>query len=490
MNVARTLERSAFYYPDRTALVFGERRWTYRELDQEVSSLASGLAELGLGPGERIGLHLPNRPEFVLTYYAALKLGAVPLSLNVTYKTDEIAYVVRHAEVTMLVTAGPAAANLPPLSNLPSVRRAIRVEETEYSALRGDPGLRAMELDREAPAAILYTSATTGRPKGVVLTHANIVSNIHAANHHLRMTPADRGICALPLFHSFAQNFVMNALVNCGGTLLLQERFVVPEFLAAIGRERVSLLYAVPTMYILILAGAAEVDLSSIRLCFSAAASLPADVERRWHERFGHWIHQGYGLTETSPFASYNHETRFRPGSIGTPIENVEMKIVDEAGRELFDGEPGEILVRGPNVMKEYFRDPEATGQTIRNGWLHTGDIGYRDRDGYFFVVDRLKDMINVAGFKVFPREVEELLFRHQAVEEAAVVGVPHPVKGEAVKAFVVLKAGVALTPDVLSEFCREKIASYKVPEAIEFVRALPKNPAGKILRKELRPLG
>jgi long-chain acyl-CoA synthetase len=283
----------------------------------------------------------------------------------------------------------------------------------------------------------------------------------------------------------------MNALINCGGTLVLEERFVVENFLSTIGRERITLLYAVPTMYLVILAEeTGACDLSSVRLCFSAAASLPDDVERRWRERFGHWIHQGYGLTETSPFASYNHDTRFRPGSVGTPIENVEMKVVDETGKELPDGEPGEILIKGPNVMKGYFRDPEATADAVKNGWFRSGDIGYRDRDGYFFVVDRLKDMINVAGFKVFPREVEEVLFQHVAVKEAAVVGVPHPVKGEAVKAFVVLKEGEAVSPAALIAFCQEKIAPYKVPQALEFVSALPKNPTGKILKKMLRLSG
>lgn len=433
MNVAQALERSACSYPDRPALVFQARRWTYRELDREASSLASGLIKLGLRPGERVGLHLPNSPEFVLTYYAALKLGAVPLSLNVTYRADEIAFIVRHAEVAMLVTADPAAANLPSSGDIPSVCQLIRVGarmpgSQDWASLRGDPEWRAVELDREETAAILYTSATTGRPKGVMLTHANIVSNIWAANHHLGMSQEDRGICALPLFHSFGQNFVMNALLNCGGTLVLAERFLVEEFLSAIQRERVTLVYGVPTMFLMILAAeTGAYDLASVHLWFSAAASLPGDVERRWRERFGHWIHQGYGLTESSPFASYNHDRLFRPGSVGTPIENVEMKVVDETGRELPAGEPGEILIKGPNVMKGYFRDPEATAQAVENGWLHTGDVGSRDRDGYFFVVDRLKDMINVAGFKVFPREVEEVLFQHDAVKEAAVVGVPHP---------------------------------------------------------------
>jgi long-chain acyl-CoA synthetase len=304
------------------------------------------------------------------------------------------------------------------------------------------------------------------------------------------MTPDDVGLCALPLFHCFGQNFIMNALLNCGATLVLQERFVLEEFLAAVADHKVTLLYAVPTMYILMLAsgGLQGRDLSSLRLCFSAAASLPAEAERQWKERTGHDIHQGYGLTECSPFASYNHDRAFRPGSIGTPIRDVEMKVADPAtGKELPDGELGELLIKGPNVMKGYFRNPGATAEALRDGWLHSGDIGYRDSDGYFFIVDRVKDMINVAGFKVFPREVEEVLFQHPAVKEVAVIGTPDPVRGEAVKAFVVLKEGAAADADALRALCRGKIASYKVPEAVEFIPALPKNPTGKILKKELR---
>jgi long-chain acyl-CoA synthetase len=493
MNVAQFLERSVRHFPDRLALVFKTRRWTYRELDREVSAVASGLRALGLKPGERIGLHLPNWPEFVLTYYAAQKIGLVPLSLNVTYKAEEIAYLCQDGEVAAVVTAEPVARNLPRRAAVPSVRHLIRVgsapsDALDFAALRGDPALRALDLDREETAAILYTSATTGRPKGVMLTHANIVSNSHATVHHLRMTPEDRGLCALPLFHCFGQNFIMNAVVNSGGTLVLQERFVPEEFLRALVQERISLLYAVPTMYVLLLgANVASYDLGSLRLCFSAAAMLPQDVEQRWHGTTGHWIHQGYGLTECSPFASYNHDTRHKPGSVGTPIENVEMKVVDEHGVDLPDGELGEILIKGPNVMKGYFRNREATVHTVRDGWLHSGDIGYQDPDGYYYVVDRVKDMINVAGFKVFPREVEEVLFRHPAVKEAAVVGKPDPVRGEAVQAFVVLKEGSQADAHDLIALCQGRMASYKVPETVEFLPALPKSPTGKILKKELR---
>jgi long-chain acyl-CoA synthetase len=486
VNVAQLLEGAALYHAERTALVSGERRWTYRELDARASELAGGLAGLGLEPGERVGLHLPNTPEFVLAYYAAQKAGLVPLSLNVTYAAEELRYIVQDAAASAVISAEPAARNLPARSALPSVR--CWLDAQELAGLGGKPR-RAMERDRDETAAILYTSATTGRPKGVMLTHANVVSNAYATVHHLRMTAEDRGLCALPMFHCFGQNFILNALVAAGGRLVLHERFAPEAFAEAVTRHGITLFYAVPTMYILFLTGPHR-DFSSVRLYFSAAATLPTDVERRWHEVYGGWIQQGYGLTECSPFASYNHEHAFRPGSVGTPIENVEMKIADEAGQEVADGELGEILIKGPNVMKGYFGNARATAEAIRDGWLRSGDIGYRDRDGYYYIVDRVKDMINVSGFKVFPREVEEVLFRHAAVNEAAVVGVPDPVRGEAVRAYVVLKAGATVTAEELRGLCRGAVATYKVPETIEFIEALPKNPTGKILKKELRCLG
>jgi long-chain acyl-CoA synthetase len=387
----------------------------------------------------------------------------------------------------MVVTAEAIDASLPPRARMPSVRHLVHAKELD--GLRGGGALRAVDTDRDETAAILYTSATTGRPKGVMLTHGNIVSNAYATVHHLKMTEADRGLCALPMFHCFGQNAIMNSLVTAGGTLLLHERFVPDAFVAAVAAQGITILYGVPTMYILFLSMPAA-DFRAVRLCFSAAATLPGDVEARWHATHGHWIQQGYGLTETSPFASYNHDVAFRRGSVGTPIENVEMKIVDADDREVVDGALGEIVIKGPNVMKGYFGDAAATAASIREGWFHSGDIGYRDGDGYFFIVDRLKDMINVAGFKVFPREVEEVLFRHPAVKEAAVVGVPDPVRGEAVKAFVVLKDGVHVTAETLQALCRSSIAGVKVPERIEFIGALPKNPTGKILKKELRTRG
>ena len=488
MNVAQLLEASARYHAERPALVAGDRRFSYRELDATCSLLAGRLRRLGLEPGDRLGLHLPNSAEFVLVYYAAQKLGVVPLSLNVTYAGEEIAYIAGDATPRAIVTAAAVAGNLPPRDRMPSVRHVLHADE--LAGLPGGEPARALDLDREATAAILYTSATTGRPKGVMLTHANVVSNAYATAHHLRMTPEDRGLCAVPMFHCFGQNFVMNALVTTGGLLVVHERFVPDQFLQAVARHRITLLYGVPTMYILFLSMDRALDFGSVRIFFSAAATLPTDVERRWGERYGRPINQGYGLTECSPFAAWNHDFAIRPGSVGTPIEGVEMRVVDGEGREVPDGELGEILIKGPNVMKGYFGNDAATAEAIRQGWLHSGDIGSRDADGYYYLVDRVKDMINVAGFKVFPREVEEVLYRHEAVKEAAVVGMPDPVRGEAVKAFVVLQEGRSATAEALQEVCRGAVASYKVPEKIEFIAALPKNPTGKILKKELRRLG
>jgi len=485
VSVAQLLETAARDHADRTALVVGDRTWTYRDLDAACSVLAGRLARLGLHPGDRIGLHLPNSAEFVLAYYAAQKVGVVPLSLNVTYAADEIAYIVGDAAPKAVVTAAAVAASLPPRDRMPSVRHVLHTED--LTVREGAEPARALDRDRDETAAILYTSATTGRPKGVMLTHANIVSNAWATVRHLALTSEDRGLCAVPMFHCFGQNFIMNALVTAGAQLVIQPRFVPDAFHDAVVRHRITLFYGVPAMYIVFLAMERALDFASIRLFFSAAATLPLDVERRWHERYGRPITQGYGLTECSPFAAWNHDVRIRAGSVGTPIENVEMKVVDGEGREVADGELGEILIKGPNVMKGYFGNPQATAEAIRDGWLHSGDIGYRDPDGYYFLVDRVKDMINVAGFKVFPREVEEVLFRHEAVREAAVVGVPDPLRGEAVKAFVVLQEGRPVTPEELQQVCRDAVASYKVPETIEFLGALPKNPTGKILKKELR---
>jgi long-chain acyl-CoA synthetase len=495
MNIAQSLERMADSRPNASALAFGDRRWTYADLNQGVNRIANALQANGVRARDNACVLLPNAPEFVLTYYALQKVGAVPVSLNVMLKQREIAYIANDARASTFIGHAGLWHNVPAVQDMPSVQLRVAVGGDVPGALPftrlqdGSAELQAIQVDPDATAAILYTSGTTGQPKGAMLSQSNIRSNARAVVRHLEMSPDDRGLCFLPLFHCFGQNFIMNAIFESGGTLFLQERFVPDDVLAAIERERITLFYGVPTAYLMLLnhPELSRYDLTSLRVTFSAAATMPLEVAERWRDRFGHPIVEGYGLTETSPFASFNGERHFKPGSVGTPIENVEIKIVDEDDHEVPTGELGEIIIRGPNVMQGYFARPEDTATALRGGWFHSGDVGRVDADGYVYIVDRVKDMINAGGFKVWPREVEEVLFEHPAVRECAVIGVPDPVYGEAVKAYVVLRDEVSVEPEALIAHCAERIAAYKVPRSVEFIAALPKSPTGKILKRELR---
>ena len=496
MNVAQNLERSARLFPSAPAIVFEGRTLSYAELEAEASRAAHGLAELGVDVGDRVGLYLPNIPAFAVAYLAAQKLGAVAVSLNALLRTDELRHVLADSGASIVFTT---AALLPELASLrgelPSLREIVICEgdapgeRTLHDLGRGRPELFApREMERDDPAAILYTSGTTGKQKGAVLSHGNVVSNHHSTAHYVGCRPGDRHALFLPLFHCFGQNFILNAALGSGGTVLLHRRFD-PETTPALLREQgMTHLYAVPTIYIHLLnAGVRPADLPALRYCFSAAATMPVEVARRWHDAFGLAVHEGYGLTETSPFAAYNHEYAHRPGSIGTPVENVEMKVVGPDDRAVPPGEWGEICIRGPNVMLGYFNRPAESAEALRGGWFHTGDVGYRDDDGFFYLVDRVKDMINCAGFKVWPREVEEVLYTHPAVKECAVVGLPDEVKGESVAAFIVPAGGVPVDAEQIEAFCRERMAAYKVPRRIALVDAVPKSPTGKILKRVLR---
>jgi long-chain acyl-CoA synthetase len=350
------------------------------------------------------------------------------------------------------------------------------------------PEWKAREMERDAPAAILYTSGTTGRQKGAVLSHGNIISNLFTVNRYLRMEPADRILITTPLFHVAAQNVMMNAGLNAAATLVLHRRFDVERCAAAIEEHQVTFMSGVPTIYIALLnAGVSPETLGSVRLFQSAAATMPVEIARRWRETYGKTIYEGYGLTETSPAATFNHEYEYRFGSVGTPVDMVEMRVVDPEDRELPPGAWGEVVFRGPNVMLGYWNRPEETAEAMRQGWFHSGDIGYLDEDGYLYLVDRLKDMINYAGFKIWPREVEEVLYQHPDVRECAVAGIPDPLKGETAKAYIILRDGGRATEEELLAYCRGRLAAYKVPRAVAFVAELPKNPAGKVLKRLLR---
>ena len=494
MNIAKKLERARLFFPDKPALVFEGNSYSYRQLDEAVNRLANGLRTLGVEKGDRVALFLPNIPEFVFGYYAAQKIGAIAVSVNAMLKRHELKYIVNDAGASVLLTTAFLRQEVID-EDLPVLKHVIVTEgeagddlSLEGLMAKGDTLFKIAETDMHDPAAILYTSGTTGFPKGAVLTQMNIGSNSFSASHHSGFRPDDRLHLFLPLFHCFGQNYILNGGISKCATLVLHRRFEPEPVLEAIQKERVTLFFAVPTVFIYFLnMDTSGYDLSSLRYCFTAAANMPQETAMGWKEKFGMIIHEGYGLTECSPFASYNHDFSHKFGSIGMPIENVDMKIADESGNELPVGEMGEIIIRGPNVMKEYWRNPEATAAAIQNGWLRSGDIGMTDGDGYFYITDRVKDMINVAGFNVYPNEVEQVLYRHPAVHEVAVYGVSDPIKGEAVHAAIVLKENAEATPEQILDFCRTNMAVYRVPRKVVFVDQLPKSATGKILKRILR---
>jgi long-chain acyl-CoA synthetase len=494
MNIARHVERGRRLYPERPALVFEDRTISYARLDELAARAANALGGLGIREEDRVALLLPNIPAFVYAYLGILKLGAIAVSLNVMLKTKELAFFLGDSGARIVITTEDLARRIPAgeLSHLEHVLLAEGGRDgaprLETLMDRAAPIARAGKLDANRAAAIVYTSGTTGLPLGVTLSHGNVVSNIRAKTRYTGMRPEDRVLLFVPMFHCFGQNAVLNSVLNTGATAVLMREFSLDGVLEAISRHGVTMFFGVPTTYILLLECASPEELRSVRYYFSAAATMPREVARRWRATYGVAIHEGYGLTETSPFASYNHETEYRLGSIGTPIEGVEMKIVDvDDGRDLPDGEIGEIAVRGPNVMLGYWNRPEETRRAIVEGWFHTGDLGHFDGDGYFFLVDRLKDMINVAGLKVYPAEVEDVLYGHAGVSEAAVIGAEDAVTGERVEARVVARPGHAVSEEALLAHCRREIASYKVPSRVEFVASLPKNATGKVLRRMLR---
>ncbi|MGH7926293.1 MAG: long-chain-fatty-acid--CoA ligase [Candidatus Binatia bacterium] len=496
MNIFDSLERAQNRFPDKEALVFRGQSTTYGELCEQACCLSAALEKhFGLQQGDRVAIFLPNIPEFIVSYYAIERLGAIAVSLNVMLKRDEVEFILRDCGATLLVTTPQLLEQVS--DSIPTLRGIVVVGEangrsclTFSDLVTEHPASQSLyaRVESEDGAAILYTSGTTGKPKGVLLTHGNLSFNSEAVNRYTQMTADDRLLCFLPLFHCFGQNFIMNGAVNRGAALILHERFVPDEILQSALLNRASVFLGVPAVFMRFLAQTdCEKYFAAIRYYFTAAAPMPAEVARRWRERFGKTIYEGYGLTETSPFASHNHEFDYREESVGTALEGVKIKVVNEKGETLPAGELGEIAIKGPNVMKGYFNRPEETAEVIRDGWFLSGDIGKMDKDGYVFLVDRAKDMVNISGFKVWPREVEEVLSRHDGILEVAIIGIPDPLSGEAVKAFVVLKKGAQLTEKEVIDFCRDRIAVYKAPRYVEFIDALPRNPSGKVLKRELR---
>jgi long-chain acyl-CoA synthetase len=491
MNLAENLSRSAAAGPDAPAVKLDDAVLSYAALDEATARVAGLLAARGVGEGDRVGIMLPNVPYFPVVYYGILRLGAVAVPMNVLLKGRETAFYLKDpgakvvfawADFAEHARSGAAEAGA----------ECIEVAPGDFERLLGAaeplPAVTAREPGDSA--VILYTSGTTGTPKGAELSHAGLARNCELMVRLFGIGPETVTLGALPLFHTFGQTCAMNTTLAAGGCLTLMPRFDPGKALEIIARDRVSVFEGVPTMYGAILhhPDAATADVSSLKVCACGGASLPVELMRAFEERFGCIILEGYGLSETSPVASFNQPGRPRkPGSIGTPITGVEMKVISDAGEDLPTGEVGEIVIRGHNVMKGYYNRPEATAEAIdADGWFHSGDLARADEDGYFFIVDRKKDMILRGGYNVYPREIEEVLYEHPAVREAAVVRVPHDELGEEVGAAVVLKDGARATPAELQAFVKEQVAAYKYPRHVWLVDELPKGPTGKILKRQI----
>ncbi|SEB74274.1 long-chain acyl-CoA synthetase [Nocardioides exalbidus] len=518
-NLASLLEGSAASYPDRTAVVLGDTRLTYAQVNAAASQVANLLVSRGIEPGDKVALSCPNLPYFPIVYYGILKAGATVVPLNVLLKGREVAYHLDDSDAKayfcfqgtpelpigaeghagfeqtdscehfFVITADPAAES------------PIEGTETLGQATKGQlPIFETVAVDGDDTAVILYTSGTTGQPKGAELMHRNMISNALASDALFGADPEnpDTLLCVLPLFHSFGQTVIQNAGFAFGGTVVLLPRFEAGPALALMDREDVTFFAGVPTMYWGLLGALDDsgVDVkklaATLRVAAAGGSALPVEVHKDFERRFGVTILEGYGLSETSPVASFSvFGQPARVGSIGKPIPGVEMKLINpEPGvrEDLGDGDDviGEIAIKGPNIMKGYYGRPDATADAIVDGWFRSGDLGRKDADGWYYIVDRSKDMIIRGGYNVYPREIEEVLLTHPDVSLAAVIGVPHESHGEEIKAVVIRNDGATVTEDELVAWGKEQMAGYKYPRIVEFVDALPMTATGKILKREL----
>lgn len=513
LNLVTKVSQQAFEQPEKIAFVFMGKDTTYGELEYQVGRFANALQELGVKKGDHIALLLGNTPHFIISLYASMRIGATCIPINPTYTADEISFILDNGDVKLvvaldmllpLVEAGVKM--LPRIENyiicettpdLPEKMAALSDEAKVKTKLfmqvlaSSSKSAEVVQVEDDDTAIILYTSGTTGHPKGAMLTHKNLFSNARDIGDYLKISSEDRVIATLPVFHVFALSVVINAPLTKGATILLIPRFSPQLVFEAAKQYKATVFAGVPTMFNF-LYQYEEGDVTAfenLRLAISGGASMPVSLLFNFEEKFNVRISEGYGLSEASPVTCFNPIDRERkPGSIGQSIVNVENKVVNELGDEVPVGEVGELIVRGPNVMKGYYKLPEETAIAIRDGWLYTGDLAKMDEEGYFYIVDRKKDMIIVGGYNVYPREVEEVLYSHKNVVEAAVLGFPDPNFGEAVHAFVVLKEKNT-TPEELKEYCAKHLAKYKVPSVIEILDVLPKNSTGKILRRSLKEI-
>jgi long-chain acyl-CoA synthetase len=491
MNLATNLETSAFFFPDRPATRQAGREMTYAQLNHQANRIATGLIKMGVRPGEHIGLCTQNSAEWVAFYFGVLKAGAVAVTLSSVLTGEELANLVNHARPRFIFAAETKLQELEGLKSPDGLEEVICSGgdlDLRHLMEMGSGSFKAIDRNRDDTAAILYTGGTTGIPKGVMLTHETINFSSHSIAYCERSTEKDEALCFLPFNHVFGQMHIMNSTILSSGCMELLPSFDMEQVLEATESGRVTKFFAVPTVYIrlLTLDGLKE-KLGRVRYCFSAAASMAMEVVKEWKERTGITISEAYGMTEAMP-VTYNHYYRHVVGSVGTLVHGVEAQIRDTSGHLLEQGQEGEICVRGSVVMKAYLNNPEGTDAAFwKGGWLRSGDIGRFDPNGYLYIVDRLKDLIITGGENVYSREVEEALYARPEVEECAVIGLPDKEWGERVSAFIVPRTGQSVVPEELKSFLKFHLSAFKVPKEFVTVSELPKSPAGKILKRELK---
>ncbi|MGB6063900.1 MAG: long-chain fatty acid--CoA ligase [Desulfomonilaceae bacterium] len=503
INLASYLENSRAAHPDKIALIFDDMKWTFKEIDEKANAIANGLRDMGVEKGERVSLFLPNVPEFFSWYFGVLKAGAIVNPLNVMLKQREIDYIIRDCSPKVIVATKSVAAEPYKIFKNPEsgIRKMVVIGENGQgdtvdfdSWIRKFPGnLETTAVAKDDLAAILYTSGTTGQPKGVMLSHENLWTDARYCADWAETTYRDSTVCALPLFHSYALSHVLAELWIEAGTVIWLSRFEPRKCLEAMAKHGATAFHGVATMYYALINEPTVDDYAKqikLRYCVTGAAVTPEPILRAWNEKFTP-LSEGYGTTEASPVVLMNPlpgKGVQKANSCGIPIvPEIEVAAVDEDDQPVEPGEIGELVIRGPNVMKGYWNKPEATMEALKNGWLHTGDMGYFDEDGYCYVKDRKKDMIVTGGFNIYPKEVEDLLYTHPAVAEAQVVGVPELIKGEIAIACITLRDGFKATEQEFIAFCKDNIANYKAPKHVRFFKELPKTVTGKLEKVTLR---
>jgi long-chain acyl-CoA synthetase len=494
-NIRQLLERRAQATPGKHFL-FSEadgRRYTYAEFDAAVNRAAMMLAAHDIKKGDGVSLLMPNSVEYIIAYFACFKLGAVAGPVNSLLKSEELTYVVANSEAKALLINSEFLSRIEKVQGeLPDLQHVIVFDdEAQATARFTENDLPDVAMGKADEAIIIYTSGTTGKPKGCLLTHGNVVANARQITEWLGFTESDCLLTVMPLFHMNAVSVTTMTPLYAGASTVISPKFSASRFWQIISDYKVTSFGSVATMLSMLLSNYPDgvpgnLKTDQLRFAMCGSAPVPAEVLKRFEEAFNCLVIEGYGLSESTCRSTFNPpDERRRPGSCGMAIGN-EMRVVDETDREVADGELGEIVLRGDNILKGYYKNPEATAQAFRNGWFHTGDIGYRDPDGFFYIVDRKSDMIIRGGENIYPREIDEVLYKHPAISAAATIGVPDPLYGEEVTAFVILKDGMEVTEDEVINYCRAHLADFKCPKTVHFVKEIPKGPTGKLLKREL----